>query len=90
MTPAQELERAYLARCVLNSPVFVDAFEAADKAIIARWRAATDPAERERLHLKQQALHEIHCELRTHMQTGELQSEQIRRKRAADERLRVA
>jgi len=89
MTPAQELERGRLARLVLDNAVYIEAFAKVDAAILAKWRASTDPAERERLHAKQQALHEAHCELRTCMQTGELQAEQQRRNRASDDRVRA-
>lgn len=64
---ASPLHRAHEARYILESAVFGQAVAAVDARLVNQWRGATSARQRERLHVKQEALAEIHAELMEHV-----------------------
>ena len=60
-------DRARDAASVLQSPVFAEAFARLDADLIARWRAASTPAEREDIFYRQHALRSVRDELLEHI-----------------------
>lgn len=65
--------RAKEARRVLDSPVFRDALEAAERNYIQAWKHARTPFEREAAHAKVSVLDDVAKELRAIIARGDMQ-----------------
>jgi hypothetical protein len=85
MTPEEEVGRADEARFILENQLFKEAVEAVEAALISGIkRAAFKESElREKLCQQLVALEAVVGELRTHMETGKLAAETIKRRGAS-------
>jgi hypothetical protein len=88
---AHEVERAERARAVIESPLFVDAFEAVEKELMTRWKqdAAIGQDGRERCFLMVTLLGQLRQALTQHIQTGEMARIQLKEYRTMKERLGI-
>ena len=86
MTPEEEIRRAGKAKEILDSELFKEAVSATEEALKhgRLQSAATAHDLREKLWAQELALFTIVNHLRTHIETGELAAETIRRKGLAE------
>lgn len=82
LTPEQEIIRAGKAREVLENELFSEAVSAVREGIrVARLNSAVTAVDlREKLWAQEQALEAILKHLKTHMESGQLAEEELRRK----------
>ena len=80
--PDEELRRAGKAKEILENQLFKEAVRAIEEALLLgiRQSAFKDKDLREKLCDRYNALHDIVGQLRTHIETGEMVEEEIRRK----------
>ncbi len=85
MTPEEEIGKAEAARQVLEADIFRESVKAVEDALIGGIkRAAIKDAElREKLCLQLVALEAVVGQLKSHMETGKLAEETIKRRRGA-------
>lgn len=82
MTLEEEIRRAGKAREILTNEIFKEAFRDIEAALLAgiRQAAFTDDKMREKLCMRYDLLHILRDQIQTHMETGMLAEEEIRRK----------
>ena len=85
MTPEEELDRAQEAHALMSHPLFKEAIEAQRAALITgiEMSAFTDEKLREKLCQQLVALTTFVNALRTHIETGQLAQETIKRRSRA-------
>ncbi len=81
MSATGELERARLARDVLDNPVYQDAITQIEQEIISQWQAGKETKEREWYWTLLQAHKRLQLALKDTMQTGQWRSQQIEMQR---------
>lgn len=89
MTDDEKIRRGERAHALMTDPLMVEAYEAVETALIDRWRACPDQAERERIWLSQALLRKLWGHLEHVVATGkiaekdldDLLAEERRRKR---------
>lgn len=72
ITVDEAVRKGNTARRLLNDPVMVEAFAAADASFVKEWREATNPSDREKAHDKQAALVEVKRALERILSDGEM------------------
>lgn len=77
MTEQEELERARLAREVLENPVFRETFERMEKEILAAWQVEKDEKSREWLWSMNRAAKRVESVLTEAMNSGKFREKQI-------------
>lgn len=82
MTPEEEVVRAGQAKEILENPLFRDAVKAIEEALLRGMHlsAFTDERLREKLCQRYALLQDLVGQLKTHMETGVLAQETIRRR----------
>lgn len=82
MTPEEEIVKAGKAKEVLENPLFKDAVRALEEALLLgiRQSAFKDEVLREKLCQRYCLLHDLVGQLQTHMESGLLAEEEIRRR----------
>ena len=82
MTPEEELERAGRAETILTDELFKDAVKAVEEALISgiKRTAFTDEKTREKLCQQLVSLESLVSQLRSHMETGKLAEEMVKRR----------
>lgn len=85
MTPEEELQRAEDARQILDHELFKEAYREVEQALIdgIKMSAFTDEKMREKLSQQLVSLDAVVNKLKSHMETGRLAEETIRRRRAS-------
>jgi hypothetical protein len=86
---SHEIERAELARGVLENPLFIEAFEAVEKELMTQWKqnAALNQDGRERVFLMVTLLGQLRQHLTQHIATGEMARLQLKEHKTLMERL---
>ena len=84
MTPEDELSRAAEAEFLLGNQLFKDAVKAVEEALISgiKRTAFTDEKSREKLCQQLVSLDSVVGQLKSHMETGKLAEETIKRRGA--------
>lgn len=80
-----DLQRAQLAKEVLDNEVFQEAMAQIEQEIYASWKNEGDALRREWLWSMHKCQIRLNQVLTTHMQTGQLKVKQIERKRTLSE-----
>ena len=85
MTPEEEIVRAGQAQEILEHPLFREAVSEIEKALLTgiHRSAFTDEKLREKLSQRYALLQDLVGQLKTHMETGKLAEETIRRRSIA-------
>lgn len=85
MTPEEEIQRAEEARQILESGIFRESVDEVEKVLIdgIKRTAFTDEKLREKLSQQLVALEAVVNKLQSHMETGKLADETIKRRRAS-------
>lgn len=86
MTLEEEIRRAGKAREILENEIFKDAVRSLEEALLLgiRQSAFKDSELREKLCQQYTLLHGVVGQLKTHMETGELAEEEVRRKTVSE------
>lgn len=87
MSRQEELDRARLAREVLENPIYTEAFELVEKGIIQAWREARDKEDREHLHRMLLCLNKTRGVMQGVMASGKVTEETIRREQSKLQRI---
>lgn len=89
MTLESDVRRGEQARQVIESPVYVAAYEQIEQAILANWKDSRDAAEREELHRLHRSLLKVRTLMEATMRSGEIAQAELKRKRSIGDRLKA-
>lgn len=87
MSHETEARRGQEAQAIVESPLYAESFAAVEAEIIALWRAARDPGDREQLHTMLGLLEKTREALESVIRTGEVASAEIARKQSRAEQI---
>ena len=76
------IERARLAKQILDNDLWSQVFEELDAQIVTRWRSAREPEKREQCHLAQVMLSQIRHVLETAIRDGKVDAGRLERDQA--------
>lgn len=89
MTDDQKAQDGRSAAAVLENPAYANAYKVIEEGLVAKWKAAGTPKEREECHRMLRVLAKVHAVLDSTMRSGKLAEDVIKRKRTfADKLLR--
>ena len=81
LTDQQVLERAQQAKRILDDDLFKETILGAEEAIVARWRMALVPEEREDCHFELRGLQRVVRNIRSILEDGEILKTQLEKKK---------
>lgn len=87
MTRQEDIDRARLAKEVIENPIYQEAFTQVENGIIQSWREARDKEDREHLHRMLLCLNKTKAVMMAVMSSGKLTEDQIRREQSALQRI---
>lgn len=89
-TPVEDrIARGEEARSILESPIFIEAFESAEKDIVSQWMGspARDSEGREKLWVYLAMLRKVRAHMERAIETGDMARIEIERKASLAERV---
>jgi len=87
MTDELKAQRGLSAKAVLENPAYTDAYQTIEEGLVAKWKAAGTPEEREDCHRMLRVLAKFHTVLDSTMRSGKLAEDVIRHKQSFAEKL---
>ena len=87
MKDEEIVDRARMARDVLDSPVYTGAYEQIEAGIIEAWRDARSSEDREHLHRMLVSLQKVRKVIESTMQAGKLAEDALKRKQTVAGRI---
>lgn len=89
MTDEQKAQDGRSAAAVLENPAYSNAYKVIEDGLVARWKEAATPEEREDCHRMLRVLAKFHAVLDATVRSGQLAEDVMKRKRTfADKILR--